>query len=31
MTYENLEGSEFKQLGGINILFANSLEMIYIY
>jgi len=24
MTYENLEGSEFKQLEGTNILFANK-------
>jgi hypothetical protein len=29
MTYENLEGSEFKQLEETNIVFAKSLGMIY--
>jgi hypothetical protein len=31
LTYENLEGREFKQLEGTNILFAKSFGMIYIY
>jgi hypothetical protein len=31
MTYEYLEGGDFKQLEGNNILFAKSLGMIYIY